>query len=193
MRGPATSSRLLVYCPASRRSVICRHRRHLGRTLNFGQGIPFRVEFRPGAQGGWAGDFIFVEAAQEQRAPLAQVTLTNNVLTFGFTAEVAEFRFTVSTEQPTTLSGRYQPPGETGWPATLRRSNPGGDAFLDDLWLSKSSVPQTGVNLIRNGDFESASKKHGWSARTMHSSAITGDVHHSGKLQCPILPPLPEA
>ncbi len=179
--GTATSPRLLIYLsgfpPVRDYSTI--EGRWDG-TLMFGQDrYTFGVDFRPAGKG-WTGDFIFTDAGQEQRQPLGQVTLTNAVLTFGFTAQEAEFRFALSGESPMTLNGRYQPSGQTAFTAILNRPNPGGEVYLDDVWLCKGALPQTGVNLVRNGGFEAALDQSWTVGTNLVRSAITQEFKHDG-------------
>ncbi|MHC1763668.1 MAG: lamin tail domain-containing protein [Verrucomicrobiia bacterium] len=179
--GTATSPKLLIYLagfpPVRDYSTI--EGRWDG-TLLFGQDrFTFAVDFRPAAKG-WTGDFVFTDGAQEQRQPLGQVTLTNNLLTFGFTPQEAEFRFPIADDEPMTLNGRYQPSGQPAFTAILTRTSPGGAIYLDDVWLCKGTVPQTGVNLVRNGSFEAALDE-GWTLGTnLLQSVITPDFKHDG-------------
>jgi uncharacterized protein (DUF1800 family) len=56
-----------------------------------------------------------------------------------------------------------------------------GDCFIDDIRVVAGSVAGVGLNLIRNGDFESPLDTNDWVVSPNHAaSAITGDVSHSG-------------
>jgi regulation of enolase protein 1 (concanavalin A-like superfamily) len=175
---PAKSSRLLVYLsglPAIRDLSTIE-----GAWDGFIQGsLAYRVEFRPAAGGGWEGDFIYQMGNEEQRFTMPLVTLTNGVLTFGFSDQNPEFTFSFS-GAPMTVSGQYQSQGQTSMPASLKRSNPGGDVYLDDLWLTKGSTSGVGTNVLQNGDFE-APLAGSWTVSSNHlSSAISADIKHSG-------------
>lgn len=180
--GTANSSRLLIYLsgfPPIRDFTTIEGR--WDGALVFGQDrFTFGMDFRPSGNGQWTGDFIFLDGGQEQRQPLGQVTLTNNVLTFGFTPQEAEFRFTIAGSEPMTLSGRYQPTGEPAVPGTLTRPNPGGDVFIDDLWLVKGATPESGPNLVQNGVFESELNGPWTLGTNLVRSAVTQEFKHTG-------------
>jgi uncharacterized protein (DUF1800 family) len=59
--------------------------------------------------------------------------------------------------------------------------NTPGDCFIDDIRLVAGSTAGVGVNLIRNGDFESALNTSDWIVSANHAaSAITTAASHSG-------------
>src|SRR5262245_42032246 len=58
-----------------------------------------------------------------------------------------------------------------------------GEAYLDDLKLVAGRVPETGVNLIKNGDFESAFPGVNWTFGTnmnLNGSYVDNGIYHSG-------------
>jgi len=58
-----------------------------------------------------------------------------------------------------------------------------GEVYLDDLKLVAGSVPETGVNLIKNGDFESAFPGANWTFGTnmnLSSSVVDTSIYHGG-------------
>ena len=59
--------------------------------------------------------------------------------------------------------------------------NTRGDCFIDDIRVVAGTSPGVGVNLIRNGDFESPLSTNDWVVSANHAaSAITTAVSHSG-------------
>jgi uncharacterized protein (DUF1800 family) len=59
--------------------------------------------------------------------------------------------------------------------------NTPGDCFIDDIRVVAGSSPGVGVNLIRNGDFESALSTNDWVVSPNHAaSSITTAEGHSG-------------
>jgi hypothetical protein len=58
--------------------------------------------------------------------------------------------------------------------------NTPGDVFIDDLKLVSGSVPEAGVNLLTNGDFESPLSGPWTVSANMTSSVISTAVKHSG-------------
>lgn len=56
-----------------------------------------------------------------------------------------------------------------------------GDAYIDDLKLVEGSVPEAGLNLLTNGDFESPLSGPWTVSANMANSVITTAVSHSGK------------
>ncbi|MFO1499332.1 MAG: lamin tail domain-containing protein [Verrucomicrobiota bacterium] len=177
---PAGSSKLLVYLsslPPVRDVTSIAGVWDLG--INFGGGSsPYRTEFRTNATGGWEGDFIFLGQGQEQRSSLATVGITNDILVFGFSEQQPEFRFTLGTN-PLQMTGQFQQP-DRSYASTLKRYNPGGDAYIDDLWLNNGAEPRGGVNLLANGDFESTLSAS-WSLGTnLTRSRIESGLSKSG-------------
>lgn len=56
-----------------------------------------------------------------------------------------------------------------------------GEGFIDDLKLVRGTVPESGPNLLRNGDFEAPLAAADWTVAENHSaSTIVTDVKHSG-------------
>jgi uncharacterized protein (DUF1800 family) len=56
-----------------------------------------------------------------------------------------------------------------------------GDVYIDDIVLVRGTNAETGVNLIRNGDFEAAFTTNEWQvASNFVNSAISTTVQHSG-------------
>lgn len=56
-----------------------------------------------------------------------------------------------------------------------------GDVYIDDLKLVAGSIPEAGVNVISNGDFESAFPGSAWSVSpNLSASASSSTVKHSG-------------
>ncbi len=180
--GKAGSSRLLLYLsglPPTRDVTSLEGPWKLD--INFGDPpATYSLEFRAGQSGGLEGDFFFDVGNGVQRSPLAIVTITNNALVFGFSPDQPEFRFPFSGEV-TSTKGRYQPPGQTGWPSTLRRDNPGGDLFIDDLWLTQGTTPGAGTNLLVGADFETPLAGHWQIATNVAGSSVTPDAKHQGK------------
>jgi hypothetical protein len=177
--GQATSSHLLLYLsalppmrdPSSIEGVWA---------MSLGGGpADYRIELSPSADGGWVAEFSYDFQGQEQRFPLSQVGLTNNLLTFGFSSDTPEFRFTVSADGMS-MAGRYQPPGQQSIAASLKRYNPGGDVYLDDVCLNKGTAAEPSANLLVNGGFE-APLTDGWilSSNVAHST-LTNTTKHSG-------------
>jgi uncharacterized protein (DUF1800 family) len=66
-----------------------------------------------------------------------------------------------------------------------------GECYIDDVKLVAGSVPESGVNLARNGDFEAALHTNNWSPVGQHAaSALASNFVHSGtaslKLICAV-------
>lgn len=179
--GRANSSRLLVYLSGLPpvRDLSSIEGAWVGE-VDFGEATAqFNVEFRSTGEDRWEGDFIYQLGNREERVALGSVGVTNRVLTFGFVAGAPEFRFTLP-DQPMSLTGRYQPPGQPSLNATLQRFNPGGEVYLDDLSLVKGSAPGAGGNLLRNGDFESP-LSDGWTvAQPAGQSKVSTEAKHGG-------------
>ncbi len=54
-----------------------------------------------------------------------------------------------------------------------------GDCYIDDIQIVKGSVPDTGVNAVKNGDFETGLT--GWTVSTnLQNSAVVTDTKHGG-------------
>lgn len=180
--GPASSSRLLLYLSAypAIRDLASLEGSWDG-TVTIGQGTAvFRTEFRKVAEGRWAGDFFYQAGNQEETVPWAVVTLADGVLTFGFTPDAPEFRFPMGND-PFALTGQYRVPGQPVYPATLQRSNPGGDVYVDDLWLNLGMTPGAGPNLLANGDFESP-LAGSWTIGANHrETALSSSVRRTGQ------------
>jgi regulation of enolase protein 1 (concanavalin A-like superfamily) len=181
--GPANSSRLLLYLsgmpPVRDTSTI---EGGWDGEVDFGEGkAAFRVEFSPLPPQEWQGVFIFEAGDETHRFPLSQVQFDGRVLTFGLGSEgPPEFRFTLSADG-SSMTGTYREPGQPMiWSATLRRLNPGGDVFIDDLRLVHGAVAGAGPNLVQNGDFE-LPLEGVWNAGSSHSSTtISETASHSG-------------
>jgi uncharacterized protein (DUF1800 family) len=56
-----------------------------------------------------------------------------------------------------------------------------GESYVDDLKLVAGSVPETGANLVRNGDFEGPLTTNNWNVGTnVLNSSVTGALTHGG-------------
>lgn len=119
---------------------------------------------------------------------------TANNGTAGQPDHAAVRRYVSEAAGPVTLSGRLIHTNTSGASQWVRVSATGvcansllyiyltaaGDGYLDDLQLVAGSVPETGVNLVPNGDFESALTGPWTVSPNQAASVITTSVKHSG-------------
>lgn len=140
----------------------------------------YRVLVQMETNATWSGEFAYAFQGQEQRFPVSQIGFTNQVLTFGLSPGVDEFRLAMNADG-TVLSGTYRPAGgDQSYSARMRRFNPGGDVFLDDIQIVKGTEPETGENLVKNGGFEETLEGP-WKVSSNHSaSSIVQSAHHAG-------------
>ncbi|MHB9008559.1 MAG: lamin tail domain-containing protein, partial [Limisphaerales bacterium] len=128
----------------------------------------------------WEVDYVYTDSTGEViPIPLGGMNVTNNLLRFGFGEGAQEFRVTMATNG-LTMAGTYQPPNNPSYPVRLTRANPGGDVFVDDVFLARGSEPETGPNLLRNGGFETT-LNDAWTVGASHAaSAIDTERFHQG-------------
>lgn len=137
------------------------------------------LEFRPLVPEGWEVYYFYTDqTGAEQIFPIGPATITNNTARFGWTAANPEFRMNLPTNG-WTMTGRYYAQDNSSYPMYLTRSNPGGDVFVDNVFLVQGTTPETGPNLLRNGDFETGELAP-WTLGTNHARSVIAEGIASG-------------
>jgi hypothetical protein len=147
--------------------------------IDIGSEYSFTASFQAQSNG-WSGT---VNLGSD--IPLTTIKVETNRVRFGFNYGTAVNWDGRLTPDGNTLKGTFSQPGSS-FPFTLRRQTdprdyPGGEIFLDDLSIVAGSAPAAGVNLVQNGEFESALASS-WHISSNHAaSATAGSAHHSGQ------------
>lgn len=180
--GPASTNRLLLYLSDLESNLQGIAGRWPGMISFPSQPLGIAAVFRPTADGQYTG-YLEVDGQTSYAFGRVKYNTTNGAISFDLGGNSGVYFSGKVSADETSLSGTFSqstPQGSQSAPFSVTRFIPGGDVFVDDLFLARGERPEAGSNLIRNGNFETGQLEF-WTVSTNHArSELSTEIKHAG-------------